>query len=710
MKKFLNKMISCAITVAMLLMHTSKFPIAAAESTSPVIPQTIFALPNDLDTTWKKDGTGTLEDPGGTNQHIYWGVYPQSEITDITGLTKDVDYVLSNNKYFKIEPIKWRILSKSDGNLFLMSNKLLDTKVYNSVGEEGINWSNCELRTWLNGSDSGSFLNTAFTASQQEKIANTTVSAPYATTPEGGSFSWQTPFAYVTDKLFLLSGDSASNNLNDNELRNTAYGFAADADYSYTRQFELTSFAQSKNDAWGAMWTRSSWHGTTPGQIVPAGAFYIASGGGFRSANVLGDGVAVAPALKMSLTPVLFSSATDGAASSSGEFTEISGNPAMYLRFSGGQGTVTTTGNTVNYADAPKDSTLVVVATDAEGKSYQYHETLTNENGSLDLSLKGIAGGSTYEAWLETENNGILNASSPISGNIESTEEPNNPGTERIITYKNYDGSDIENLPSNYPKTYTEGQTLVLPTESPDSTMSGWEFLGFWNEPLDQTQKVNIPGPGYEDEQTLNLTVGNQIKEISAKTTGNITLYARYTSNVFDKDVNGRENYIFGAPGVFPNGSTANMKVLEPGTEEYQNTLQQVDDKDTSNIKIVEFQVLNSQEELVQPKAFFGDAVIGFKIPEGFNVNDTSMIRIVANGEDITLRSKIWIDPNNPDLKYIEGTTNHFSPYAILSPWNENIFPTGDNTWTNLTGIYAVLLASAGVLILTSRKKKFAKI
>lgn len=89
-------------------------------------------------------------------------------------------------------------------------------------------------------------------------------------------------------------------------------------------------------------------------------------------------------------------------------------------------------------------------------------------------------------------------------------------------------------------------------------------------------------------------------------------------------------------------------------------------------------------------------------------MDDISLIRVVANGEDITIRSRIWSDPDNPDLQYIEGTTNHFSPYAILSPWNESIVTTGDNMWVWITGISAALFVSAGIFVWMSRKKKYS--
>ena len=235
------------------------------------------------------------------------------------------------------------------------------------------------------------------------------------------------------------------------------------------------------------------------------------------------------------------------------------------------------------------------------------------------------------------------------------------------IIYKNYDGSDIVNLDPSMPTEYIEGVGLTLPTDPPNDDMDGWTFLGFWDCPLDQNQKVDIPGPGYEDELSLDFTIGNQITEIPGSAVDDITLYARYTSDIFDENINGRENYFFAAPGVFPNGSTATIIVWEPETSEYQSLIELIDEKNINKIKIVEFNVRNANGNWIQPNSFFGDALIGFKIPEGFNADDISLIRVAFNGDHLTLRSKLWADPANPSQKYIEGYADHFSPYAILN-------------------------------------------
>ena len=292
-------------------------------------------------------------------------------------------------------------------------------------------------------------------------------------------------------------------------------------------------------------------------------------------------------------------------------------------------------------------------------------------------------------------------------------------GEKRSIIYKNYDGSDITELDASLPTEYIEGTEVAIPQTVPNSEMSDWDFLGYWDCALDNSQDslIDLEGTGYENEKSLDFEKGKKVELIPKDSKGNITVFARYTSKMFDVDINGRENYIFASPGVFPNGVTASMRVLTPGTEEYEKTLNDVDKKDKHNVKIVEFEVFDKNGEKIQPKTFFGDTVIGFRIPENFEIDDTSLVK-VTSGEDINLRSNIWSDPENPELKYIEGTTDHFSPYAILSPWSDfldaqerDFSETGEANWVLILCVvsFIIVIATVSVIIYKkrNRRKKF---
>ena len=136
---------------------------------------------------------------------VYFGNYPQS---DATGATSD--------------PIKWRVLQVNGNDAFLQADVNLDVQRYNDT-YTSVTWETCTMRSWLN----STFLNKAFTSSEQTAIKTTTVvnedNPEYGT--EGGN--------NTNDKIFLLSL---------NEVRNPSYGFSAVWGDSDTRKRTNTDY------------------------------------------------------------------------------------------------------------------------------------------------------------------------------------------------------------------------------------------------------------------------------------------------------------------------------------------------------------------------------------------------------------------------------------------------------------------------------------
>ena len=135
-------------------------------------------------------------------------------------------YVKHSDKYYKVEPIVWRVLTedykdpdgKSTGNALLLAEKILTGGIpyyvhtnQRIIGGQTVypnNWQYSTTRAWLNGSyeandtqgktyDGKGFLQTAFTADAQSLIADTTVD--------------NSPEKDTTDKIFLLSEQEATN-------------------------------------------------------------------------------------------------------------------------------------------------------------------------------------------------------------------------------------------------------------------------------------------------------------------------------------------------------------------------------------------------------------------------------------------------------------------------------------------------------------------
>ena len=186
------------------------------------------------------------------------------------------------------EPIKWRVLSVKGNDAFLLADQNLDAKPYNEEYTD-VTWATCTLRTWLN----DTFLNTAFTSSEQAAIKNTTVvndDNPYYGT-EGG--------AHTRDKVYLLSIAEASNaaygfnsefntNSETREAKNTAYAKECGASTSTSTEYE--------GDGW--WWVRSPGYGSNYASYVSINGCGIYRGYG----SVDYASYAVRPALHLNLS------------------------------------------------------------------------------------------------------------------------------------------------------------------------------------------------------------------------------------------------------------------------------------------------------------------------------------------------------------------------------------------------------------------------
>ncbi len=121
--------------------------------------------------------------------------YSSLEVGDIiTFGSYEQDNDSSNGK----EDIEWQVLAREGSRVFLISKYALDCQPYNTDWTD-VTWENSTLRTWLN----GTFLDNAFTSSEQAVIAQTTVTAdknPKFNTNPGNA---------TTDKVFLLSIEEA---------------------------------------------------------------------------------------------------------------------------------------------------------------------------------------------------------------------------------------------------------------------------------------------------------------------------------------------------------------------------------------------------------------------------------------------------------------------------------------------------------------------
>lgn len=141
----------------------------------------------------KRDSNGNV-----TYDCVWFGRYPQS---DATGKKKDA--------------IKWRVLSVNGNDAFLMADRCLDCKPYNTTWDS-VTWETCTLRSWLNGYNasynsnhidysSDNFIDTAFTNTEQDAIKRVTV--VNHDNPDYGTDAGKN----TEDKIYLLSIEEATN-------------------------------------------------------------------------------------------------------------------------------------------------------------------------------------------------------------------------------------------------------------------------------------------------------------------------------------------------------------------------------------------------------------------------------------------------------------------------------------------------------------------
>lgn len=166
-------------------------------------------------------------------------------------------YEQDNNTSNGKEDIEWLVLARQGDSVLVISRYGLDCQMYYPT-MANVTWSTSSLRNWLN----GTFLNSAFSASERNMIQTTTVSAdknPRFNTSAGSSTS---------DKVFLLSISEVGwyfTSDSDMQCKGTAYCYAQGA------------YIGSNNNCW--WWLR------TPGDRMASAATVSSKGGIYYNGN-----------------------------------------------------------------------------------------------------------------------------------------------------------------------------------------------------------------------------------------------------------------------------------------------------------------------------------------------------------------------------------------------------------------------------------------
>ena len=240
--------------------------VAACVTTIPQLSLTAYAAGTGKDLQL---AAGDIS--GAQASSVYFGKYEQSSNGTDGHIT---------------EPIKWRVLSNSGSQLFLLADQNLDCKQYHSTNTP-VRWEKCALREWLNGESNDGFKGRAFSKDEISSIDSTVVNAGSNT----------------TDKIFLLSIE---------ELQNETYGLTD----PNSRKATNTAYAEKQGadviNGNGEWWLRS------PGIHNNNFAATVKANGGVNRGGypVTNGGYAVRPAFNLNLSSIIFTSAAVGGKSS----------------------------------------------------------------------------------------------------------------------------------------------------------------------------------------------------------------------------------------------------------------------------------------------------------------------------------------------------------------------------------------------------------
>ncbi len=304
----------------------------------------------------------------------------------------------STYHYFRYDPIKWRVLNVEDGNAFLLADKAIDDREYNT-SETDVTWEKSTIRSWLNGYGSSSnncgtdyssknFIDSALTSDEQSAIETSSIvnkdNLYYGT--EGGNDTY--------DKIFLLSESEV---YTDDAI---PYGFLSDnLAHDEARKCQSSAFAKAmgaysdtEESPLGSCW----WQLRSPGDNTHDAEHVW--GWGLVNCYGIGDVNmdAVRPALNLNLlSSNLFSYA--GTVCSDGTMSEVAvkkqENAAktytVTLPKKAASGTISASADNAKKGDTVK---LTVKANDG----YKLKSlTVKNVNGK-SVKLKTVTDGSKY--------------------------------------------------------------------------------------------------------------------------------------------------------------------------------------------------------------------------------------------------------------------------------------------------------------------------
>ena len=245
-------------------------------------PQTIKS--NDVTVTSTTDSRGYYLGSDGAYYAKVTATPCKSECTFSTGET----VTEGNVYYFKVEPIRWRILSEEGNTAFLLCDSIIANRAFEVYSYN--NYAESDIRAWLN----AQFYNTAFNALQKEIINTVLVDNSANSTALATN-----PYACenTNDKVFLLS---------NSEAMNSAYGFISNYECDTARIMKTSDFSRASGawmDTYDEEHYGNGWWRLRSLNPFSGGLAYGVSGGGenISSYSINATVGGVVPALQIRL-------------------------------------------------------------------------------------------------------------------------------------------------------------------------------------------------------------------------------------------------------------------------------------------------------------------------------------------------------------------------------------------------------------------------
>ena len=250
-------------------------------------PQTLKA--EDVDITETVDDRGYYLGADGA----YYAKVIATPYEDGYAFGTGAEIVTERAYYFKVEPIRWRILSEEGNTARLLCDSIVANKAFD---DDSNSYAGSDLRAWLN----GEFYSTAFDSLEQAIIQTVTVDNSAPTTGDTASADWMengNACEDTRDKIFLPSYE---------DVTNTDFGFSSsESDQNMARRWSVSDYAlatgarMKRIDTFylnGFCWLRSPYYALeSHARIIDGyGVIYIGS-------NVSGVHIGVVPMMEISL-------------------------------------------------------------------------------------------------------------------------------------------------------------------------------------------------------------------------------------------------------------------------------------------------------------------------------------------------------------------------------------------------------------------------